>query len=194
MADTAQRRGPAIAGSSWLDVLPPAVRLSFYGDAAARAALAAPWGAALSEQALRAAGDDARAALWLGPDEYLLIDRVTTERGGAGPGVAAAALLVDTLEAALGGLPHAIVDISHRQVGLMVRGPHAEAILCGACPLDLDIAEFPVGMCTRTVLAKAEIVLWRTERDAFQLEVWRSFAAYVTGLLNEIAVEYVERP
>ena len=63
-------------------------------------------------------------------------------------------------------------------------------ILSGACPLDLDLSEFPIGMCTRTVLAKADIVLWRTREDAFHLEVWRSFAGYVTGLLREIAVEF----
>jgi sarcosine oxidase subunit gamma len=51
----------------------------------------------------------------------------------------------------------------------------------------LDLGEFPVGMCTRTVLAKADIVLWRTREDAFHLEVWRSFSGYVIGLLSEIA-------
>jgi sarcosine oxidase subunit gamma len=71
-----------------------------------------------------------------------------------------------------------------------VSGAHAASILSGACPLDLDRGEFPVGMCTRTVLAKADIVLWRTREDAFHLEVWRSFAGYVTGLLREIAVEF----
>jgi sarcosine oxidase subunit gamma len=45
-------------------------------------------------------------------------------------------------------------------------------------------------MCTRTVFAKADIVLWRTQENAFHVEVWRSFAGYVTGLLREIAVEF----
>jgi sarcosine oxidase subunit gamma len=57
----------------------------------------------------------------------------------------------------------------------------------------LDLGEFPVGMCTRTVLAKADIVLWRTGDDAFHLEVWRSFSGYVTGLLSEIALEFYGR-
>ena len=60
----------------------------------------------------------------------------------------------------------------------------------GACPLDLDLREFPIGMCTRTVFAKADIVLWRTRAEAFHVEVWRSFAGYVTGLLGEIAREF----
>jgi sarcosine oxidase subunit gamma len=45
-------------------------------------------------------------------------------------------------------------------------------------------------MCTRTVFAKADIVLWRTREDAFHVEVWRSFAGYVIGSLREIAMEF----
>ena len=94
------------------------------------------------------------------------------------------------LKRALGGMPCALVDISHRQFALEVSGPHAATILSGGCPLDLDLGEFPVGMCTRTVFAKADIVLWRTRGDAFHLEVWRSFSGYVTALLCEIAREF----
>jgi sarcosine oxidase, subunit gamma len=42
-------------------------------------------------------------------------------------------------------------------------------------------------MCTRTMLAKAEVVLWRRAREVFRLEVWRSFAAYLTQYLAESA-------
>jgi sarcosine oxidase subunit gamma len=45
-------------------------------------------------------------------------------------------------------------------------------------------------MCTRTLFAKAEIVLWRTRPDMFRIEVWRSFAPYVQGLLEEARLEY----
>ena len=64
-------------------------------------------------------------------------------------------------------------------------GPRAARTLNCGCPLDLDMAAFPVGMCTRTVLEKSEIILWRTGPDEFQIGVWRSFAAYVRGLLEE---------
>ena len=47
-------------------------------------------------------------------------------------------------------------------------------------------------MCTRTVFAKAPIVLWRTDEDTFHLEVWRSFARYVMQLLAEVSREPVE--
>jgi sarcosine oxidase subunit gamma len=37
------------------------------------------------------------------------------------------------------------------------------------------------------VLAKAEIVLWRTAPEIFHIEVWRSFLPYTQALLREIA-------
>jgi sarcosine oxidase subunit gamma len=104
-----------------------------------------------------------RAALWLGPDEWLVIAPELEETGGT------------------------IVDVSHRQIALIVEGPLAAAFINGACPLDLHLSTFPIGMCTRTVFAKAEIVLWRTGEQRFHLEVARSFGAYVHELLREIA-------
>jgi len=115
----------------------------------ARAALHPVWGVAFSEEACRANTGTTRATLWMGPDEYLLLDFA------AG---ASASTLIDALESAVADVPHALVDISHRQFAFEVSGPHAATILSGACPLDLDLAEFPLGMCTRTVLAKADVV------------------------------------
>ena len=87
-------------------------------------------------------------------------------------------------------MPHSLVDISERQVALSLSGRRATTVLAGGNPLDFDLAAFPVGMCTRTILAKAEIVLWRTEPDRFHIEVWRSFAPYVRGYLREHMREF----
>jgi len=181
MADTAMRRAPMLAATSWLKALPPALRLVLHGDARARALATPHWGAGFSENACRALVNGSRATLWLGPDEYLLLD--------SAPGASSAGVF-EALESAMGGAPHALVDVSHRQFALELCGPHASAILNGGCPLDLDPGEFPVGMCTRTVFAKADIVLWRSRADAFHVEVWRSFAGYVGGVLGEIAKEF----
>jgi sarcosine oxidase subunit gamma len=171
---------PAVPATPWMKALPPAMRFILHGDARARAAAAPIWGVDCAEEACRARLQGTRASLWLGPDEYLLIGADAEARDAT----------VASLENALGQVPHALVDISHRQFALEVSGPDAAAILSGACPLDLDRGEFPAGMCTRTVLAKADIVLWRTRDDAFHLEVWRSFSGYVSGLLREIAGEF----
>lgn len=158
----------------------PASRFILRGPPAAAEAAAAAFGVALPERACQAAvTTGGRAALWLGPDEWLLLAPV-----------AEATLLVLSLAQAMGTHPHSLVEVSHRQVAIEVFGPHAQAILNAGCPLDLDPEAFPVGMCTRTVLAKSEIVLWRAALASFHLEVARSFAAYVWGLLEEASREF----
>lgn len=180
MPDPATRSLPAVPVSDWMKALPGAMRFVLHGDAQVRAAAAAAWQVGFAEDACRARVQGARATLWLGPDEYLLL----------GFDEAAKEATLQALQRALGGLPHALVDVGHRQFAIEVSGPHAADILNGACPLDLDLGEFPVNMCTRTVLAKADLLLWRIREDAFHLEVWRSFGGYVTGLLGEIATEF----
>jgi sarcosine oxidase subunit gamma len=180
MADAATRSLPPVPATAWMRAMPPAMRFVLHGDARVRAAAAPVWGASFAEGPCRAMHENARATLWLGPDEYLLL----------GADAASEAAAADALERSLIDMPHALVNISHRQFALEVSGPHAATLLNGACPLDLDPDEFPIGMCTRTVLAKADIVLWRTRDDAFHLEAWRSFSGYVTGLLREIAREF----
>jgi len=133
-------------------------------------------GLIISQTACRAGTNGNRASLWLGPDEQLLLAADTDDIPG-------------TLTPALRDLPHSLVDISHRQIALEISGPHAALLLNAGCPLDLDLSAFPVAMCTRTVLGKAEIVLWRTSEDTFHIEVWRSFAAYVSEFLAEAARE-----
>jgi sarcosine oxidase subunit gamma len=183
MRDAATRSLPLIATTEWLKPLPVAMRFSLNGDFGTRAAAAAIWGSTFAEEPCRAAVQGTRATLWLGPDEYLLL----------GADAESEPAVEDALQRALTGMPHSLVNIGHRQFALELSGPHAAAILSGACPLDLHLDEFPTGMCTRTVLAKADIVLWRIRDDAFHLEVWRSFAGYVTGLLSEIAAEFYGR-
>jgi len=182
MPEAATRTLPPVPANEWMKPLAPAMRFILHGGARARALAAPVWGTAFSEEACRAVVET-RATLWLGPDEYLLL-------GSAADAAGLEFTVADALERALAPVPHALVNISHRQFALEVSGPHAATILSGACPLDLDIGEFPVGMCTRTALAKADIVLWRKRDGVFHLEVWRSFSGYVTGLLGEIAREF----
>jgi sarcosine oxidase subunit gamma len=180
MVDAAIRRPVGWPPTPWLEALPPASRFVFRGDAAARGAAGTAFGTAFSESACRATTDGSRAALWLGPDEHLLL---------AADGEGAA--IESTLSRALDGHAYSLVDVSHRQVGVGVHGPRAEWLLEAQCPLPLNLRDFPPGMCTRTVFGKAEIVLWRPAEQVFRLEVWRSFATYVVELLREIDREPV---
>lgn len=178
MVDPVARRTVAIGETNWMRKLPPVARLSFRGDAVAQAAAGTCLGLPFSTVACRAVANGDRAALWLGPDEQLLLM----------PESEAAAVYAE-LARVLANHPHSVVDISHRQMAIELQGPHAAWLLAAQCPLPLDLNSFPVGMCTRTVFSKAEIVLWRRETHLFHVEVWRSFAQYLAGLLREVARE-----
>ena len=167
---------PLLAEQAWLAMHAPAQRGILRGAEAVRAVAADTLGVPVPAAACRAGSGGGRAALWLGPDEWLLL---APESEGGAVGVA--------LDAVLRELPHSLVDVSHRQIGCNIWGPGAAELLSSGCPLDLDVRAFAVDMCTRTMLAKAEVVLWRTDEQTFRLEVWRSFAAYVSLFLAEAA-------
>ncbi len=155
-------------------MLAPAARFILQGGPAARTAAGVAFGVTLPETACRANAIEARIALWLGPDEHLLLAPVADA-----PAIAA------TLAAALTGVAHSLVEVSDRQVAILVDRPGASEILNTGCPLDLELSQFPPGMCTRTLLGKVEILLWRRTADEYHLEVGRSFSRYVLDWLRE---------
>lgn len=118
--------------------------------------------------------DGAAMAIKLGPDEWLLTDGETD-----------ADSLSARLTETVGEAPFSLVDVSDRSVTIAISGAMAATVLNAGCPLDLGDAAFPVGAATRTVFAKAEIVLARTAETEFHIDVWRSFAPYVWTYLDE---------
>lgn len=153
---------------------PPAARLALRAgeDALNSVSRALGVGVPRKPKTSARAKSGGRVALWLGPDEWLVID----EDGADLPAAAGRAKAL-----------HSAVDVSHRNVAILVAGEGAETCLAAGCPQDLSLAAFPVGACSRTVLGKVEIVLWRTGERAFHVEVWRSFAEYAYAFLAEAA-------
>lgn len=171
-------RHPALAGRNasaahvTLSVLEPAERVSLRAPEASLAALSKALGLTLPKKPKTSASKDGRLALWLGPDEWLVIDEAAGDPlGDCGK--------VKQL--------HSAVGVSHRNVAIGVTGPGAEATLSAGCPQDLSLTAFPVGACSRTIFGKVEIVLYRTAEDTFRVECWRSFSDYVFTFLSEAA-------
>ncbi len=175
---------PSPGGAVTLRPLPPAARFVLRGNAAVAVAASGAFGVVLPERINTATTHGPRCAFKLGPDEWLLVaDDAASIEATAG--------LADAIETAVGATPHSLVDVSHRQTAIAVEGHEAALTLNAAVPLDLSDEAFPVGMATRTIFEKAEIVLWRTGPRAFRIEVWRSFSPYVMALLSTVAQENV---
>lgn len=181
MADQALRKAPlgrSHGGSAGARVTPaaPATRLSLRAGADALGALSSAFGLTLPTRPKTSASANGRHALWLGPDEWLLIDETGADLMAA---------------AASAGVLHSATDISHRNTAVLVSGPDAAGAIASACPLDLGNAVFPVGAAARTVLGKIEVVLLRSGEEDYRVECWRSFAPYAFGILAEGAEDAV---
>ncbi|MCC5778890.1 sarcosine oxidase subunit gamma [Nitratireductor sp. B36] len=150
----------------------PSTRLSLRAPKTAVKSLSKALGLDLPQRPKASTAKDGRVALWLGPDEWLVIDETEADLVGVCASVTAF---------------HSAVEVSHRNTAVLVSGPRCETVLNAGCPQDLSLVAFPVGACSRTVFGKAEIVLWRTGSDAFRVECWRSFSDYVFMLLEQAA-------
>ncbi len=151
---------------------PEAFRLSLRAPAASVSALSKALGVALPQKPKTSAASGTRTALWLGPDEWLVIDTGKSNPMDALAGIKAL---------------HSAVDVSHRNTAILVAGKGAEATLNAGCPQDLSPAAFPAGACSRTVLGKIEVVIVRTGPQAFRVECWRSFSDYAFTFLADAA-------
>lgn len=158
-----------------LEAAPAAERISLRVRAEDVFALSGALGVDLPVKPKTSASANGRTALWLGPDEWLVI--------GGGYDIGNSLMQA----AANSGALHSATDVSQRNVAILVSGPRAAAAINAGCPQDLSLKAFPVGACSRTIFGKIEIVLLRTAEDAFRVEVWRSFSDYAFGLLAESA-------
>jgi len=153
---------------------PAATRISLRAGADALPALSAALGVTLPTRPKTSTSSGQRHALWIGPDEWLVFDEGEADLMAA---------------AASSGTLHSAVDISHRNVAVIVSGAGAHVAVNSGCPQDLSLPIFPVGACSRTIFGKAEIILLRTGEDQFRVECWRSFSPFVFGLLSEGAAD-----
>jgi sarcosine oxidase subunit gamma len=120
--------------------------------------------------------DGPRAALWLAPDEWLILGP---------PGDAAA--VVGELEDALEGLHRSIVDVSANRVALELSGPGRFELLASGCSLDLHPRGWWAGRCAQTLYAGVPIVLHERTDGVTGLLVRPSFAAFLIDVLLDAA-------
>ncbi len=165
-----------------ITALAPTTRLSIHASPQAATAIGLAAGVLLGSAPNRTVVSRDKAALGLGPEEWLVLASESDRT------------LVATTTAAAGDHPASVVDVSHRHASIEITGPRAAWCLNAFCALDLHPTAFPIGMCTRTLLGKAEIVLWRLGSETFHIEVARSFAHYAWLCLEDARREFIDPP
>jgi sarcosine oxidase subunit gamma len=124
-----------------------------------------------------ATSDDDRHVLWLGPDEWLVIDRPGTESA-----------LEGRLRAAIEDSRGSVVEVSANRTTLRLAGPAARGVLEHGCSIDLHPRAFGPGQCAQTLVARAGVIVLQVSPEPeYRLLVRPSFAAYLaTWLLDAI--------
>jgi sarcosine oxidase subunit gamma len=156
------------------------IRLDPKGPAADAVGLALGLQLPLEPNTVVHAGD--LRALWLGPDEWLVVGPP-----GSGQG------LENQIREACGEEPAAVTDVSAQRITVLVTGPRARDLLAHGCPLDLHPRAFGPGRCAQTTLARAQVVVVARDelRAGFWVLVRSSFAGYLADWLLDAASEYV---
>jgi sarcosine oxidase subunit gamma len=130
----------------------------------------------------RTAGDvtsqGQHSVLWQGPDEWLVISKMSADT------------LVAALEESVAGAHAAVVDVSANRTVLELRGAAARAVLQKGCPLDLHPRAFAPGRAVTTTLARIPLVLWQDGPESYLLLPRSSFADYVARWLLDASEEF----
>ncbi len=125
-------------------------------------------------------GNEGHEILWLGPDEWLLVDRP-----GAAPSIVA------ELEQRLSAIHHSVVDLSSNRALLEFRGPARFELLSKGCSIDLRSTVWASGRCAQTLLAGTQVVLEERLGDT-RVYVRPSFADYLVDWVVDASAEYSE--
>jgi sarcosine oxidase subunit gamma len=138
-------------------------------------------GVALPRSSGQSTGDaEGLHALWLSPDEFLVVDASRRQV----PGEAAEA------EQALEGLPGQVVDLSGNRTLLQLSGPMARDVLEKGCHVDVHPRQFPVGAVASTALGPVQVILHRSAEDSYRIYPRSSFAEYMARWLIDSMREY----
>ena len=150
------------------------------GDSGFTSAAAGVLGFRLPTAPNAAVGEGGLLALWLGPDEWLVVTPPDAQTS-----------LAQSLETALDGIHASVADVTGGQTVITLSGPKARDVLAKGCPLDLHPAVFRPGDCAQTLLAKANVTLRCVDDSpSYELIVRRSFADYTALWLQDAALEY----
>ncbi|WP_020497385.1 sarcosine oxidase subunit gamma [Sciscionella marina] len=118
-----------------------------------------------------------RAAVWLGPDEWLIY-------GADGDTPRITALATE----ALGPVSGSVLDLSANRTTIEISGARAREVLAKGCALDLHPRVFGEGHCAQTLIGKTQVLLWQYgNAPDYRILVRASFANYLADWLLDAA-------
>jgi sarcosine oxidase subunit gamma len=119
-------------------------------------------------------------ALWLSPDEWLVITGDQKQSD-----------LVWKLEKALSGEHVAVNDISANRTVFELSGENVHQVLMKSSEIDFHPRVFKPGDCAQTLVAKSQAIVEQIDHETFYIYVRCSFGRYVGGWLAEAFREYM---
>jgi len=136
-------------------------------------------GTPLPQQCGETTASGPHTAVWLGPDEWLVLSQ------------AEETAVVAELRSALDGSPGSVVDVSANRTTLELSGPAARQLLEKGCPLDLHPRAFAPGRAVSTTVGPVAVLLWQTDdTPTYRLLPRSSFADYLTRWIIDAMSEY----
>lgn len=131
-------------------------------------------GVTLPVEPNRAVGTDVR-AVWMGPDEWMVIEPQAAPAG---------------LEMLSGAAAVLAVEVGDGRYALDVEGPEARHFLSKAVSIDLHPREFSVDRSAMTLFAQIPVVIDHIAADRFRLWFDVSLRDYVRKWCDEALVEF----
>jgi len=141
-----------------------------------QAAVTAGTGVGVPLPLMAAFDDEGSGAVWMSPDELLLLT-----------GYSEAGELVAALDKALAGEHHLAVNVSDARAVLSLSGPDVAEVLAKGAPVDLSEAAFPVGTARRTHLAGIAVGFWRKGDREWEIVCFRSYARHLYDWLVTVS-------
>lgn len=120
--------------------------------------------------------EGAQGALWMSPDEALLLCPHEEARRRA-----------DELAARLREAHALVLDVSDARAMFRLDGPLLREVIAKLAPVDMSPGAFGPGQIRRTRLAQVAVAFWMADASSARLICFRSVASYVFGLLSHAA-------
>ena len=120
-----------------------------------------------------------RHAVWLGPDEFLVLCEAGKDED-----------LTRAIQTALGSRHSAVTNISDALAAFHLKGAAVRQVLAKGCSLDLHPDSFLSGDAAQTLLSHAAVTIMALAEDEFIVICRTSFASYLHDWLCDAALEY----